>query len=67
MRNNVTPHPQTTVYVRDVASQFFFTDRLDRELGHRLYIPTGYYNLMNHEVPRREGWDLADVVCLMHK
>ena len=36
--------------------------RLNRELGHRLYIPTGYYNLMNHEVPRREGWDLADVV-----
>ena len=36
--------------------------RLNRELGHRLYIPTGYYNLMNHEVPRREGWDLADVI-----
>ena len=36
--------------------------QLNRELGHRLYIPTGYYNLMNHEQPRREGWDLADVV-----
>ena len=36
--------------------------RLNRELGHRLYIPTGYYNLMSHEQPRTEGWDLADVI-----
>ena len=36
--------------------------RLNRELGHRLYIPVWYYNLMDHEVPRREGWDLADVM-----
>ena len=36
--------------------------RLNRELGHCLYIPTGYYNLMNHDRPRTEGWDLADVV-----
>ena len=35
---------------------------LNRELGHRLYIPVWYYNLMDHEVPRREGWDLADVM-----
>ena len=27
-----------------------------------LYIPTGYYNLMDHDEARREGWDLADVV-----
>ena len=36
--------------------------QLNRELGHRLYIPTGYYNLMDHDEARREGWDLADVV-----
>ena len=36
--------------------------QLNRELGHRLYIPTGYYNLMDHEEARRKGWDLADVV-----
>ena len=36
--------------------------QLNRELGHSLYIPTGYYNLMNHDEARREGWDLADVV-----
>ena len=35
---------------------------LNRELGHRLYIPTGYYNLMDHDRPRLEGWDLADMV-----
>ena len=36
--------------------------QLNRELGYRLYIPTGYYNLMDHDEARREGWDLADVV-----
>ena len=36
--------------------------QLNRELGHRLYIPTGYYNLMDYDEARREGWDLADVV-----
>ena len=36
--------------------------QLNRELVHSLYIPTGYYNLMNHDEARREGWDLADVV-----
>ena len=36
--------------------------QLNRELGHRLYIPTGYYNLMNHDEARREGWDLADIL-----
>ena len=30
-------------------------------LSHRMYIPNGYYNLMNHEVPRHEGWGLGDV------
>ena len=36
--------------------------QLNRELGHRLYIPTGYYNLMDHDEARREGWDLADIL-----
>lgn len=36
--------------------------RLNSTLGHRLYIPVWYYNLMDHEQPRREGWDLADVM-----
>ena len=36
--------------------------QLNRELGYRLHIPTGYYNLMDHDEARREGWDLADVV-----
>ena len=35
---------------------------MNRTLGIRLYIPTGYYNLMDHDEARREGWDLADVV-----
>ena len=33
-------------------------------IGHRLYIPVGYYNLMDHDRPRHEGWDPADVVLL---
>ena len=36
--------------------------QLNREQGHRLYIPTGYYNLMDHDRPRSEGWDLADIL-----
>ena len=36
--------------------------QLNRELGHRLYIPTGYYNLMDYDEARREGWDLADIL-----
>ena len=36
--------------------------QLNSELGHRLYIPTGYYNLMDHEEPRSKGWDLVDVI-----
>ena len=36
--------------------------QLNRELGHRLYIPTGYYNLMDHDEACREGWDLADIL-----
>ena len=35
---------------------------MNRTLGTHLYIPTGYYNLMDHDEARREGWDLADVV-----
>lgn len=35
---------------------------LNRTLGTRLHIPTWYYNLMDHDEPRREGWDLADVI-----
>ncbi len=35
---------------------------MNRTLGTRLHIPTGYYNLMDHDEARREGWDLADVV-----
>ena len=35
---------------------------MNRTLGTRLHIPTGYYNLMEHDEARREGWDLADVV-----
>lgn len=37
-------------------------NQFNRTLGIRLYIPTGYYNLMDHDEARREGWDLADVV-----
>ena len=36
--------------------------QFNHELGHRLYIPTGYYNLMDHDEARREGWDLADIL-----
>ena len=35
---------------------------MNRTLGTHLHIPTGYYNLMDHDETRREGWDLADVV-----
>ena len=35
---------------------------MNRTLGTRLHIPTWYYNLMDHNEARREGWDLADVV-----
>ena len=35
---------------------------MNRTLGTRLHIPTGYYNLMDHDEARREGWDLADVL-----
>ena len=35
---------------------------MNRTLGTHLHIPTGYYNLMDHDEARREGWDLADVV-----
>ena len=35
---------------------------MNRTLGTRLHIPTWYYNLMDHDEARREGWDLADVV-----
>ncbi len=34
---------------------------INRTLGTRLHIPTWYYNLMDHDEPRHEGWDLADV------
>ena len=36
--------------------------QLNRELGHRLYIPTGYYNLMDHDEAIAQGLDLADMV-----
>ena len=36
--------------------------QLNRELGHRLYIPTGYYNLIDHPEAIAQGLDLADVV-----
>ena len=35
---------------------------MNRTLGTRLHIPTWYYDLMNHDEARREGWDLADVI-----
>ena len=35
---------------------------MNRTLGTRLHIPTGYYNLMDHDESRREGWDLADIL-----
>ena len=35
---------------------------MNRTLGTHLHIPTWYYNLMDHDEARREGWDLADVV-----
>ena len=35
---------------------------MNRILGTRLYIPTWYYNLMDHPETHREGLDLADVV-----
>ena len=35
---------------------------MNRTLGTHLYIPTGYYNLMDHDEARREGWDLADIL-----
>lgn len=35
---------------------------MNRTLGTHLHIPTGYYNLMDHDEARREGWDLADIL-----
>ena len=35
---------------------------MNRTLGTHLHIPTWYYNLMDHDEARREGWDLADVM-----
>ena len=35
---------------------------MNRPLGTRLHIPTGYYNLMDHDESRREGWDFADIL-----
>ena len=35
---------------------------MNRTLGTRLHIPTWYYNLMDHDEARREGWDLADIL-----
>ena len=35
---------------------------MNHRLGTRLHIPTWYYNLMDHDEARREGWDLADVI-----
>ena len=35
---------------------------MNRTLGTRLHIPTGYYNLMDHDEARREGRDLADIL-----
>ena len=35
---------------------------MNRTLGTRLHIPPWYYNLMDHDEARREGWDLADVL-----
>ena len=35
---------------------------MNRTLGTRLHIPTWYYNLMDHDEARCEGWDLADIL-----
>lgn len=35
---------------------------MNRTIGTRLHIPTWYYNLMDHDEPRREGQDLADIL-----
>ena len=35
---------------------------MSRTLGTHLHIPIGYYNLMDHDEARREGWDLADIL-----
>ena len=35
---------------------------MNRTIGTRLYIPTWYYNLMDHDEARAAGHDLADII-----
>ena len=55
---------EVTVYPDADALHDWYTRavEMNRTLGTHLHIPTGYYNLMDHDETRREGWDLADVV-----
>ena len=55
---------EVTVYPDADALHDWYTRavEMNRTLGTHLHIPTGYYNLMDHDEARREGWDLADIL-----
>ena len=55
---------EVTVYPDADALHDWYTRavEMNRTLGTRLHIPTGYYNLMDHDEARREGRDLADIL-----
>ena len=55
---------EVTVYPDADALHDWYTRAVEMNctLGTRLHIPTGYYNLMDHDEARREGWDLADIL-----
>ena len=55
---------EVTVYPDADALHDWYTRavEMNRTLGTHLHIPTGYYNLMDHDEARREGWNLADIL-----
>ena len=56
---------EVAVYPDADALQDWYTRAMEinRQIGTHLYIPTWYYDLMNHPEARSSGCDLADMVC----
>ena len=56
---------EVAVYPDADALQDWYTRarEINRQIGTHLYIPTWYYDLMNHPEARSSGRDLADMVC----
>ena len=56
---------EVAVYPDADALQDWYTRAMEinRQIGTHLYIPTWYYDLMNHPEARSSGLDLADMVC----